>query len=130
MRFSLAKGGITVKGVQVVARALKNFARKSVKGTQRGLLVWGEETKTLAMKEVPVKDGTLRGSGDVEEKMIGGSPAVEISFGGESPAGAYAIPVHERPFKGHKYLERPALANAKNIIPTVGREVRAETGMK
>ena len=78
----MAKGGITVKGVKVVARALKNFQRKSIKGTQRGLRVWGEETKTLAMKEVPVQEGTLRGSGNVEEKMTGGSPAVEISFGG------------------------------------------------
>ncbi len=125
---------LTIKGIKAVAKALKNFEKRSVVGTKRGLKVWGEETLTAAKKETPVAEGTLRGSGDVEEKDVGGSLAIEISFGGDSPAGAYAIPVHERPARhsvgGDKYLERPALDRASRLIPTIGQEVRRETGMK
>lgn len=118
-----------VKGVDTVKRALQNFVSRSIEGTGRGLRKWGEETMTYAKKSTnfPVETGNLRASGVVEGKDIGGSPAVELSFGGQAPAGGYAVVVHE---KTYKYLEIPVNEKSKDLIPTVGEEVKKETGMR
>lgn len=116
-----------VSGVSQTIRALKAFSSKSLEGTARGLRIWGEETVTYAKdSHVPVETGNLRASGVAESKMEGDEPAVELSFGGQAPAGAYAIIVHE---KVHKYLEVPANEKSKDLIPTVANEVKRSTGL-
>lgn len=117
-----------VRGVDSTKRALARFVKRSVSGTARGLRVWGEETMTYAKQSfVPVLTGNLRGSGTVESKDEGGSPSVELAFGGQAPAGEYAIVVHERTIK---YLETPANERSSRLASTVANEIRKETGMR
>jgi hypothetical protein len=81
----------------------------------------------------PVDDGYLRGSGTVESRRIKGNPAVELSFGGESPAEEYAIYVHEVPARHpvgeDKYLEKAVMRQLPEVVPTIKRVVKKRTGV-
>jgi len=130
----LAKGGVTFKNAEKVAAAIKNFAKRSASGTREGLTVWGHETMTIAKRDfVPVEFGTLMATGTVEEAGSDSAPEIVLSFGGDSPAGAYAIPVHERPARhskgSDKFLQTPAQQESKKLLGVVGQFIRKATGL-
>jgi hypothetical protein len=80
---------------------------------------------------VPVKDGILRGSGYVELNADG-ELRVTLGFGG--PAGAYAVPQHERLDYRHtvgeaKYLEKPLMAAASTLAADLAASIREEVGV-
>jgi hypothetical protein len=91
---------------------------------------------TLAKEDyVPVLTGALRASGLVEMKEEeGDTPSVQLSFGGQSPAGKYAIFVHEVPASHKvgedKYLEKPALRQSSKLKSTIAREVKKDTRLR
>jgi len=132
----LANVNVKIKGVEAVVRASQMLGRKAQGAVVRGLRLWGEETITLAKEDyVPVLTGALRASGHIEMKEEeGDTPTVQLSFGGQSPAGNYAIPVHEVPATHHvgedKYLEKPALRESTKLKSTIAREVKKDTGMR
>jgi hypothetical protein len=126
---------VEVKGVEAVASAALKLFGKSYEGTVRGLRVWGEETITRAKQNfVPVRFGVLRASGKAEIREGEESPSVELSFGGDSPAGEYAIYVHEIPAEHHvgedKYLEKPALQESGHLAADIMVQVKRATGIK
>jgi hypothetical protein len=129
------KKPISVKGVEQVIAATNKFLQKSQKGSARGLRTWGEDTMTVAKQDfVPHRFGHLKGSGTVESKGAGTNEAlVELSFGGESPAGEYAIIVHERPANHKhgtdKYLEKATAQESNKVDDLVARAVKRETGL-
>lgn len=91
---------------------------------------FGEMVMTESKREVPVKTGTLRGSGHVEPPEVTPRGAVVVlGYGG--PAEAYATIVHEDTSRYHKpptkakYLEDPLKAHAGEFEETVGRDVAA-----
>jgi hypothetical protein len=119
-----------MKGVEAVVQAGRRVYMGALEGVARGLRLWGEETITLAKEDyVPVLTGALRASGTAEMVDEGTTaPSVRLSFGGQSPAGEYAIPVHERPASHRvgedKYLEKPALRQSRKLKETIAREVK------
>ncbi len=124
------KGGrVSVKGVEKVVAANKKFVQKSLVGTAMGLRMWAEETMTVIKKDfVPFKHGILRGSGQVASKKEGDDLLVELSFGGDSPAGAYAAAVHEKPASHKhgtdKYLEKGTAQESSKLDDRIVRSVK------
>jgi hypothetical protein len=115
---------------------IKKFTARSSVGARKGLRTWGEATMSkIKRDDVPRKFGTLAASGTVDSVDEASDPGIELSFGGSHPASGYAIPVHEVPAThkhgSDKYLERPALSEAKaHLNKDVGDAVKRETGMK
>jgi hypothetical protein len=130
----LAKTGVKVKGVSRVIQSYRKFTKTAEAEIFAGLRVWGENTMTISKDEfTPVKRGYLRGSGTVESRRIKGNPAVELSFGGESPADEYAVYVHEipaeHPVGEDKYLEKAVMQEMPELVPTIKRVVKRRTGV-
>lgn len=139
---------LTVQGTDELKAALAKLGD----GAQQklGAALYQEAEAIMATAKeyyVPVDHGVLRNSGFVKQPQIDGENiSVTLGFGGV--AKAYAIAIHEHPSgssprswriaeaagrpvnfspsgAGPKYLERPLLEAAKNLVAHLGDRVRA-----
>jgi hypothetical protein len=139
---------LTVTGTDALKAALANLGEKAKPQVAAALYQEAEEIMRVAKERyVPVDHGVLRNSGFVQQPTIDGDDiSVTLGFGGV--AKAYAIAIHEHPSgssprswriaeaagrpvnfspsgAGPKYLERPLLEAAKNLVAHLGDRLRA-----
>lgn len=139
---------LTVTGTDELKAALAKLGENTQPKMAAALYQEAEAIMATAKERyVPVDHGVLRNSGFVQQPKIDGDDiSVTLGFGGV--AKAYAIAIHEhpsgssppswmkaesagRPVKfspsgaGPKYLERPLLEAAKNLVAHLGDRVRA-----
>lgn len=108
----------TRKMQQALARVtdgMKVSERQAADAEAEGILA-------SAKPNVPVQTGKLRDSGEAETKVSATGVEAEMSFGGQGVE--YAVPVHERPGKGHKYLERPFRDAEAGMAGRIARRVK------
>jgi hypothetical protein len=139
--------GFEFKGMQSLQRKLQKLSSDSVEGVTKKVLYNEAEKimKTSKDKFVPVMDGNLRASGQVElPKKVSGKIRVQLGYGNN--AVPYAIIVHENPRSGRtmgkgpsggvyknyakvgqwKYLEIPFNEARTRVISELKREYKAE----
>lgn len=123
--------GASIKGVDEILRKLEATSERFAKAIRDGLNAWGENTISISKEVCPYRWGHLRASGKSEMIKSGGADLVELSYGGESPADAYAIYVHEiparhAPGKIQKYLEVPTLRESKKLPSVIGAIIKRD----
>lgn len=120
---------VELRGLDGALNRLREIAEKAPEAVAAGLFMEANNIMTDAKGRVPVDQGVLRASGYVAPpQMEGGSPVVELGFGG--PAASYAVKQHEDTSLRHpgggeaKFLERAADAARPGIADRVGAFAR------
>lgn len=129
----MARAGIQWKNLDKFRNRATKLADAQVNTKAAARSTFRRASKVLALSQelVPVDDGDLRRSGDVELPAIDsqGVVSVDISYGGASAA--YAVIVHEdlsafhKPPTQAKYLEEPFLAEQRGTLADLSNEVRS-----
>lgn len=127
----MAKITMQLEGFKKLRLALRSVSLgRAAEEISKELYQVGNEIMTESKGLVPVDTGALRASGQVG-LPVSTDQAITVELGYGDTAVTYAIPVHERmdvkhaPPTGAKYLERPALAAAKNLVAAVSRGAAA-----
>jgi len=114
--------------ITVNDRLLRQFAAENPAAVAAALYAVAQTVKTESMDIVPLDEGVLKNSAFVTEPETDATGMfVTIGYGGA--AKAYALVQHEdltfhHPGQGQpKYLERPALARAKDLGPAIWQHV-------
>lgn len=123
---------VTVQGLEEVQAKLRQFGEEGEKVVAVETYRLAEEIMTASKALVPVMDGVLRASGQVEPPTVS-NETVRVRLGYSAP---YALPVHENPRSGKtggfspsgkryrnwarvgewKFLERPFKLLAPQIV--------------
>ena len=112
---------ILVTGIAEVNAQLAKLVERDQQAAMQALREEAETIMTESKRRVPVKYGTLKGSGFVEPTEDG----VRLAYGGA--AADYAIYVHENLEANHpgggeaKYLERPVLEALPGLAERVAK---------
>jgi hypothetical protein len=120
----------TVTGTDALRAALEQFGPGAQEVAQAAIYQEAEAIMADSKENyVPVDTGTLKNSGyvallETENNLL----SVEMGYGGA--AEAYAVVQHERlefnhPVGGPKYLERPLLAAAGNLLQNLANRIKA-----
>lgn len=100
-----------VRGAEVLRQAFRRWGRRAYAALGSALYIEAQGIMTESKREVPVKTGALRGSGQVDLPVDEGRRwRVRLGYGDQSVG--YAVHVHERldtfhPVGKAKYLEDP-----------------------
>ena len=118
---------LSLVGAEALQKAMRQAPGRVIEAVGAGLYGAGNNVMADSKRRVPVRYGTLKGSGYVTMPETSGTTVtVEMGYGG--PAEAYAIVQHERldfhhPEGGEaKYLER-AVNAARPAIPREVAEI-------
>ncbi len=121
---------ITITGTEQLRATLQRLGENARPMVAQALYQEAESIMADAKETyVPVDLGILRASGFVKPPQVDGE-AISVTLGFGGAAKDYAIIQHERlDFKhrvgGAKYLERPLLAAANNLVAHLGDRIRA-----
>ena len=121
--------GVTWTNVTELRAMIDAAKGQAVFDLAQGLYQEAETIMTRSKRDfVPVKDGTLRGSGFVDVPVIKGTAAsVTMGYGGA--ASAYALIQHEALHFRHpnggqaKYLEQPVMEATRGMDRRLGATV-------
>lgn len=130
MASSGGSGGWDVKGLDKLIHGLKLAGDRADKVVAAALFQEAQLVMRKSQQEVPVKDGFLKASGEVEPpKLTAGRVVVTMGYGGA--AQEYALYVHNSPYeknwtkagtKSH-FLSDPLTAAIPHIQVTLMRRI-------
>lgn len=123
----MAKGkSIQMSGADVLAALLAQSSERIVKTVSQALLEEARLVMRESLRQVPVKDGPLKASGEVKEPKFS-SGVIKVTMGYGGAASAYALYQHNAPAglrytksgsKSH-FLSDPLLERAPMIQATL-----------
>lgn len=120
--------GMSVTGIELVAKKLEALALATIGTVLNWAWLEGNEALAYSSKIVPVRKGVLKSSGSVSRaRLKSGEVLVEVSYGG--PAVDYAYKIHEdltlrhKPGQEAKFLEKGLLSRESQMSATLAKEI-------